>query len=95
MTQTEQPTLPALPTPAWARDMHGETEVYTADQMREYALAAIGNPPAQQDGWNEGIEAAANICEAVSHAHKEFKDGAYQCKVEIRALLAQEPKHGN
>ena len=33
--------LPPLPTPSWARDMHGETEVYTADEMRAYALAAV------------------------------------------------------
>lgn len=31
--------LPPPPTPSWARDMHGETEVYTADQMHAHAAA--------------------------------------------------------
>ena len=30
-----------LPCPTWARDFHGETEVYTADEMRAYAAECV------------------------------------------------------
>lgn len=35
---------------------------------------------------NAALEEAKNICEAVGHAHKELKAGAYQCRLEITAL---------
>ena len=37
----EKVELPPLPTPSWARDMHGETEVYTADEVRQIQRDAI------------------------------------------------------
>ncbi|MBD8531513.1 MULTISPECIES: hypothetical protein [unclassified Massilia] len=33
--------LPPLPTPSWSRDMHGETEVYTVDEVRKIQRDAI------------------------------------------------------
>lgn len=35
---------------------------------------------------NAALEEAKNICEAVGHAYKEYKEGAYQCRLEILAL---------
>lgn len=56
MTDTTQQTLPPLPAPkaeAWGNSQDPRFDAYTADQMREYALATLAQQQAQvvPEGW--------------------------------------------
>ena len=59
-----QSSLPPLPTPSWARDMHGETEVYTALEMQDYARAALAKA---QPVSAELLDAAQGLIEILDN----------------------------
>lgn len=48
-----------LPTPSWARDMHGETEVYTVDEVR--AILAAAEPVIRAEERERNLGAAEAV----------------------------------
>ena len=70
----ELPDFPPLPTPAWARDHHGENEVYVAQDLRnfavEYARAALARRASQVS--------AATPAAWIDQFGNVFPLGAYQ-----------------
>lgn len=78
--------LPELPVAWWARDMHGETQVYTADEMRDYARKAIAAQTAQAvpNGWRQAIE---KIMQGIGAGdHPDHKMASYEAEL-VRAHM--------
>jgi hypothetical protein len=79
--------MPELPIPAWARDHHGETEVFTKDDLSAYGLQC----------YQLAMERAAQVCEDVEEKPwygyenpNTFQDAQWKCAAAIRALALQE-----
>jgi hypothetical protein len=82
---TDDKDLP-LPTPAWARDFHGEAEVFTADQMRQYARLAA------QQARRQALEEAADIAATPVAGEQDDITMAAKDRIAdaVRALMAQD-----
>jgi LmbE family N-acetylglucosaminyl deacetylase len=76
-----------MPTPSWARDHHGETEVYTGEDLEAYAAAV------RREALEEAARVAGERSTYLPHypdITRGYAQGRADAEHDIRALIERE-----